>query len=263
VAGSLLRRLSRREPEAAPADDRRFRLFGVGLAKSGTHSLAGVFARDFRSAHEPEAKIQVELTCDVLEGKPGSAEVLRTYLQKREDRLRLEVNAAGWNGLVVEELVDLAPDTRFVVTVRDPRSWLDSLVNHLKVGQAPPHFVRLRSLIYDTAGEHPPEEAVLAEHGFYPLAGYLSDWARRHARILDAVPPERLLIVRTEQIANRLPDLAAFVGVPLDSLDHEQAHGFKARAKFGLVDEIDPDHLQGRLDEICGPVLTRLFPAGV
>jgi Sulfotransferase domain len=255
---SLLNRLARRrEPEAV--DDRRFRLFGVGLAKSGTHSLAGVFARDYRSAHEPEAKAQVELTCDVLEGKAEPAD-LRSYLQDREDRLRLEVNAAGWNGLVVEDLVDLAPDTRFVLTVREPRDWLDSLVNHLKVGQAPPHFVRLRSLLYDTGQPHPPEEAVLDEHGFYPLDGYLGDWARRHTRVLDAVPADRLLILRTEQIGERLGELAAFVGVPADTLDPAQAHGFKARAKFGLLDEIDQDHLQGRIDELCSPVLARLFP---
>jgi hypothetical protein len=263
VPGSLLRRLARRTGPTPEVDDRplpRFRLFGVGLAKSGTHSLAGVFARDHRSAHEPEAKAQVELTCDVLEGRADPSE-LRRYLRDREDRLRLEVNAAGWNGLVVEELVDLAPDTRFVLTVREPRSWLDSLVNHLKVGQAPPHFVRLRSLIYDTGRPHPPEEAVLAEHGFFPLDGYLGDWARRHQRILDAVPPERLLVVRTEDIGPRLADLAAFVDVPVETLDEAQAHGFKARAKFGLLDEIDPAHLQPRIDELCGPVLARLFPA--
>jgi hypothetical protein len=261
VPSSLLRRFARKPPPATePVDDRRFRLFGVGLAKSGTHSLAGVFARDYRSAHEPEARQQVELTCDVLEGRPGSAEALRAYLREREDRMRLEVNAAGWNGLCVEELVDLAPDTRFVVTVREPRSWLDSLVNHLKVGQAPAHFVRLRSLIYDTGRPHPPEEAVLAEHGFFTLDGYLGDWARRHERILDAVPPERLLVLRTESIGESFDRLAAFVGVDPATLDAEQAHGFKARAKFGLLDEIDQDHLQGRLDELCGPVLARLLP---
>jgi hypothetical protein len=261
VPSSLLKRFTRR-PEPEPADDRRFRLFGVGLAKSGTHSLAGVFARDYRSAHEPEAKAQVELTCDALEGRAGAADALRAYLREREDRLRLEVNAAGWNGLVVEELVALAPDTRFVLTVREPRSWLDSLVNHLKVGQAPEHFVRLRSLLYDTGQPHPPEEAVLAEHGFFPLDGYLGDWARRHHRVLDAVPAERLLVLRTEEIGPRLADLAAFVDVAVETLDDTQAHGFKARAKFGLLDEIDQDHLQSRIDELCGPVLARLFPAG-
>lgn len=254
-----MRLLERFARKAEPVDDRRFRLFGVGLAKSGTHSLAGVFARDYRSAHEPEAKQQVELTCDVLEGRDGAEAALRSYLREREDRLRLEVNAAGWNGLVIEELVALAPDTRFVLTVREPRSWLDSLVNHLKVGQAPEHFVRLRSLIYGGAGEHPPEEAVLAEHGFHPLAGYLTDWARRHDRVLDEVPPERLLVVRTEAIGSSLDELAAFVGVDPATLDPEQAHGFKARAKFGLLDEIDPNHLQGRIDELCGPTLARLF----
>jgi hypothetical protein len=255
----VLERVRRRFAPAPEESERRFRLFGVGLAKSGTHSLAGVFARDYRSAHEPEAKAQVELTCDVLEGKADAAD-LRRYLRDREDRLRLEVNAAGWNGLVVEELVALGPETRFVLTVREPRSWLDSLINHLKVGQAPEHFQRLRRLLYDTGRPHPPEEAVLAEHGFHPLDGYLGDWGRRHQRVLDAVPAERLLVLRTEEIGDRLDELAAFVGVDPGTLDPDQAHGFKARAKFGLLDEVDPDHLAGRIEAHCGPVLARLFP---
>lgn len=259
MVGSLAAVLGSNRRKVARAPERRFRLFGVGLSKSGTHSLAGVFARDYRSAHEPEAKAQVELTCDVMEGR-ASPRDLRRYLRDREDRLRLEVNAAGWNGLVVEELVALGRDTRFALTVREPRSWLDSLLNHLKVGKAPPHFERLRRLIFDSGGPHPPEEAVLAEHGFYPLDGYLGSWARRHQQVLDAVPADRLLIVRTEDIGAGLADLAAFVGVPPETLDPEQAHGFKARAKFGLLDEIDQDHLTERIDTLCGPVLARLFP---
>ena len=252
MLGSIRRRLAR-------APERRFRLFGVGLSKSGTHSLAGVFARDYRTAHEPDAKAQVVLTCDVIEGQATRRD-LRRYLRDREDRLRLEVNAAGWNGLVVDELLALGRDTQFVLTVREPRSWLDSLLNHLKVGQAPPHFQRLRRLTFDTGGPHPPEEAVLAEHGFYPLDGYLGSWARRHQQVLDAVPPERLLIIRTEDIGDRLTDLAAFVGVAPETLDPGEAHGFKARAKFGILDEIDQDHLAERIDVLCQPVLARLFP---
>lgn len=252
----MLRSIARRSERAA---DRRFRLYGVGLSKSGTHSLAGVFAREYRSAHEPDAKAQVELTCDLLEGKARPRDV-RRYLRDREDRLRLEVNAAGWNGLIVDQYLALGRDTRFVLTVRDPRAWLDSLLNHLKVGKAPPHFQRLRRLVFDTGRPIPPEEAVLAEHGFYSLDGYLGSWARRHQQVLDSVPPERLLIIRTEEIGERLGDLARFVGVPAETLDPGESHGFKARARFGLLDQIDQDHLAERIETLSGPVLARLFP---
>ena len=245
----------------APPPERRFRLFGLGLAKSGTHSLAGVFASNYRSAHEPEAKAFVEVLNAVLSGEVERAE-LRRYLEEREERLDLEVNVAGWNGVAVPELVDLYPEARFVLTVREPRSWLDSLLNHLEVGKAPPHFVRFRSLIYADGGDHPPEEAVLAEHGFYPLRGYLLDYARRHELILDTVPADRLLVLRTKEIGDRLDDLAAFVGVPADTLDRDQSHGFPARAKFGFLDQIGDDHVQATIDEICGPVMARLFPDG-
>jgi Sulfotransferase domain len=230
------------------------------MSKSGTHSLAGVFAREYRSAHEPDAKGQVELTCDLLEGKATRRDV-RRYLRAREERLHLEVNAAGWNGLLIDELLALGRDTQFVLTVRDPRSWLDSLLNHLKTGQAPPHFERYRRLVFDTGRPHPPEEAVLAEHGFYPVAGYLGSWARRHAQVLDAVPPERLLILRTEEFGDRLDDVARFVGVPSETLDPEESHGFKARARFNLLDQIDQDHLDEQVETICTPIQRRLFPS--
>lgn len=246
-----------RRPVAFPRR-RRLRLFGVGPAKSGTHSLAGVFARDYRSAHEPEARAQVELTCDVLEGKATTAD-LRRYLRSRERRLRLEVNVAGWNGLVVEELVALSPRTRFVLTVRDPRSWLDSLVNHKVLRAAPPHFLRLRELIWGGGRSHPPEEEVLARRGFYTLDGYLGDWARRHQRVLDAVPTDRLLVVPTTRIDDRLDELAEFAGVPLSTLDPTAGHGYPAAARFGLLDQLDPAYLEERIETICGALRDRLL----
>src|SRR4029450_3240849 len=101
-----------RRPGPRSMSPRRLRLYGVGMGKSGTHSLAAVFERDYRAAHEPDAKELMELLFDVWAGvRPWSA--VAQLLQDRDARLDLEVDASLVNGEVVSDLVALWPEGRF------------------------------------------------------------------------------------------------------------------------------------------------------
>jgi Sulfotransferase domain len=237
---------------------RRLRLYGVGMGKSGTHSLAAVFERDYRAAHEPDAKELMELLFDVWAGvRPWSA--VAQLLQDRDARLDLEVDASLVNGEVVSDLVALWPEARFVLTVRDPRSWLDSMANHSLAHETPDHWTRWRDIRF-RADEltHPPEEEALAARGLYTLDGYLGSWARHNRMVLEAVPEERLFVVRTEDLGARLDELAAFAGVPRETLDEDRAHEFPAAGRFDVLGELDPGYLQARIDHHCGDLLSRL-----
>jgi hypothetical protein len=238
---------------------RRIVIFGIGAPKSGTHSLAGLFAATYRTAHEPEAKELVEMISDVREGLRPRAD-LQAMLTEKFERLDLEVDCAGLNGWVVEELVPLSPEAKFILTIRDPYTWLDSMVNHMTYRDAPAHYVRLRNL---NLGSVPfrPEDRVLEERGLYPLDGYLSSWATRNQLALDVVPPERLLVVRTPEIGERVDDIAAFAGVDPATLDRAQTHRFAAPVKYGILDQLDQGYLRERIEAHCRPLLDRFFPA--
>lgn len=238
---------------------RRLRVFGIGSPKSGTHSLAGVFENHYRTAHEPEALVLVELICAVAEGR-ATGEDLARYLRGRERRLRLEVNCAGLNGLVVEHLVPLSSRTRFVLTLRDPWSWLASLIDHSLRGDPAPPYVRLRQLRYGGEGAHPPQEQALADAGLFTLDGYLHSWAERNQRALEVVPPERLLVVRTDELSERLEDLAAFVGCPPEHLDRSRSHEYAAPERSGLLDQLDPAYVRDRVEAHAADLLGRYFP---
>src|SRR4051812_24459209 len=108
---------------------RRIVVFGIGAPKSGTHSIAGLFEATYRTAHEPEARDLVELICDVHDGIRSRGD-LQHHLADKYERLGLEVDCAGLNGWVVPDLVPLSPRARFLLTIRDPYTWLDSMVNH-------------------------------------------------------------------------------------------------------------------------------------
>lgn len=233
----------------------RRRLYGVGTGKTGTHSVAAVFERDHRAAHEAGAKDLMEVLFAVAEGRASRSDV-RDHILERDARLNLEMDASLVNGEVVAELVDLFPGSRYVLTVREPHAWLDSMANHSLAHQTPTHWVRWREMRF-RADEltHPPEEATWAARGLYTLDGYLGSWARHNRMVLDAVPPDDLFIVRTEDLADRLDDLAAFCGVSPDSLDHDRVHSFPAAGRFDALADLDPDHLEDRIAHHCGPLL--------
>lgn len=238
---------------------RRLRLFGIGSPKSGTHSLEGVFAGHYRTAHEPEALTLVDLLVAVAEGRATESD-LRAYLRSRERRLRLEVNCAGLNGLVVEQLVEVVPKARFVLTLRDPFDWLTSLVDHSLRGDPAPAYVRLRELRYGADRIHPREERALADAGLFTLDGYLRSWAERNERALAVVPEDRLLVVRTDELGSRLGDIAAFAGVPRSTLDADRTHEYAAPSRSGLLDQLDADYVRTRVLAHCEPLMERFFP---
>jgi hypothetical protein len=239
---------------------RRCQVFAVGSPKTGTHSLAALFAGHYRSAHEAEAEAQVALLERRRAGRV-SDDAVKRWLSDSDYRLWLEMNAAHINGEFAAELCELFPAARFVLTMREPVAWVDSAMNQ-HLGRRPkPHWVLLRELMYGPRpASFPPEERLLQQQAVYPLDRYLAAWARRYRDVMAAVPRERLLILRTDELMTRLPELADFCGVPRQHLAADSAHQFPARHRFGLVDQLAPDYVRARVRHHAGDIVSALFP---
>jgi len=197
--------------------DARFRAFGVGCAKTGTNSLAQMFARDYRSAHEPAKHALLALILKRPQTKDAD---FRAAVRGLLDPLDLEMNASQLNGYIVESLVALYPNAKFVLTIREPASWVRSFANHqltrgeLARGSLWARFRNLRFL-----GEDMPEGNAL-----YTLDQYLHFWLSHNLNVLGVVPRERLLVVRTERLNAEIPRLASFLGVGEDTITHARAN---------------------------------------
>lgn len=182
----------------------RLRAFGVGCAKTGTNSLARMFAAHYRAAHEPAKQ---ELLSLILDRPPAAefAAAVRALL----DPLDLEMNASQLNGYIVGMLVGLYPDAKFVLSLREPAGWVRSFANHqltrgeLARGSLWARFRNLRFL-----GEDLPEGNAL-----YSLDQYLRFWLSHNLNVLGVVPHERLLVVRTEHLGAEIPRLAEFLEI--------------------------------------------------
>lgn len=239
---------------------RRAHLYCVGTAKSGTSSLAALFGDALHARHETDSEHGIDTILRRQAGALSDSE-LRRYLLRRDRRLRLEIDSSQLNVFFLDALVELFPDARFLLTLRDPYSWVDSFINH-QMGRSAPHkWPLLRDLRFrpDTF-THPREEALLAEKGLYTLDGYFSYWASHNRTVLDTVPAERLLVVRTHEISERTSDIAAFAGVPAAAANRQRSHANKAKRRYHLLRDVSVDHLHQRATAHCRALMQQYFP---
>ena len=240
---------------------RRFHAFGVGLPKSGTHSLAAVLAQNYRSRHEPEGSRLMEFITRWWDADAAEAEV-REYLRDKDRRFRLEMDVASHNNFLLDLLLVEFPAAKFILTIRDPYTWLDSVFNFFPFGDEEGRRFRRRiQQKYYRLGleKHPPEEAVLAQRGLLTLGAYFSRWAQVHREIIAKVPAERLLVIKTAEIGPSLSRIASFLGIPSRTLDAAKAHSFPTRQKLGILASLDSDYVEIQVRRHCSELLDRFF----
>jgi len=239
---------------------RKFELYGIGLPKSGTHSIADMFGPTFRTQHEADSHEMIGAIIDVRDGRLSSDYML-DYLTRRRRRLKVEVDASHFDAHVLEYLVSISARARFVLTLRDPYRWLDSFINHSIAHDAHPQWIAFRDMRFNRPNlTHPPEERALKDRGLYTLDGYLAYWRWHVERCLRIVPEERLLVVRTEDLSARAADVARFAGLPDFTPELQRTHSYRAARRFGILNDLDPDYLHDKVTDVCGGLVEKLCP---
>lgn len=240
---------------------RRARLYCVGTGKSGTHSIASMFSRTVRSKHEPEAPQLIEQILAWRAGSLSEADFAE-WLRARDRRLALEVDSSTLNREILDVLIDKFPQARFVLTIRDCYSWCNSHINHAIRFDQKMHPLwkelgksRMRSQTF----EHAPQESLLKEQGVRSLDYYFSYWAWHNAGVLEKVPQDRLLVVRTDQIGQRAFEIADFAGLPQRAVRQERTHEFRNPGKKLILQEIDRGFVEAIVEKRCRPLMQRFF----
>jgi hypothetical protein len=236
---------------------RRFHAFGVGCPKTGTHSLVGLLGR-YRAAHEPENELLIP---HILRGTPRTAAARAALMRGHDRRLWLELESSHLLIHFLDTLVAEWPDARFVLTTRDCYSWLDSVQNWRRRRPVPSRWRELARFRWDVfVPAHVPDVPRDADGTPRRLDAALAYWALHQQLVLDTVPADRLLILRTHELAGSGDPLGRFLGIPARTLDTSQAHLFKTAAREETLGTIDRDTLDAAVERHCGPLMRRLFP---
>lgn len=258
---STIGRLARKIRAAIPIPRRRrMHAYGIGPAKTGTTSLYAIFDANFRAAHEPDRVALIHLFQRDEAGEVSRAEVA-AFLRKRDRKLQLEMDSSAMNRRYAALAAEIFPDARFIMTVRDPFTRTDSLINHL-LNNPLEGVARERADLIFRADRyrHAPEEDLLVAQGLHTLDGYLADYAQATVTAIDELPADRVLVVRTDRLRGSLGRMADFLGVPEKLLDPGRSHRFRAKRKHGILAQLDAGFVDRKVKFHCGELLERYFP---
>jgi len=223
--------------------------------------LSEIFSRNgFRTDHEP---LNYDFIPRLASGTFRSSDRCARYLRERDVLLNLEAESSHFLFEVAPTLAEIFPDARFICTLRDCFSWLESVLNREAAsdtrGQYPywllwnKRFTRGRTartlLENGRLGERPCEDT---------LRSYFRYWAYHYHVVESQVPDDRLLLGRTSELEAELPRISAFLELekPLRAVEPQNT-GSRKLVRLG---EMDVDRLTAIADEVCGPTMERHFP---
>ena len=240
---------------------RRIRVYGVGIMKTGTTTLARMFNKPYVGEHEIEYFRIVPVAIAALQGRADPALVERE-LRRRDRRFGVDVDSAHFLGEFIPELAGLFPDARFVLTIRDCFSWLDSAVDAHARGVPPPGVFReYRGARFNPhPGDVGSGDDVLAEHAVPPVLTLLRHWASANKKRLADAPADRTLVIRTEDLDASASVLAAFSGADPDAVC--PSHANVTSRRLGLLAAVPTERVLDCAEGLCAPIMEQYWGSG-
>jgi hypothetical protein len=200
------------------------KVFCIGLFRTGTTSLFEMFARSFRAAHEFQVAEQIKVLRGRLEGTLNDEE-FRAFVRQREAAKPLEMDSCGAHFGIVDALVDEFPEAKFILTLRNVYSWMNSCI-----GKLYPHFVNgggsaastlINCLHFRSDGSYGWLDRSDSK---ICLEQMMKAWTSLNRGIQRVVPRERLLVLNTEDLARSRHTIASFCEIDESLLDPSVAN---------------------------------------
>ena len=176
------------------------------------------------------------------------------------------MDAASFLHLVGDVLAGLSDETRFVLPVRAPDAWFESYLRELlrvyqrlrARGKAAPAWHRDygQMLVGRFAWEEIATPEARRVHLRDVARRFLTHWTRATAKMLDTLPPERTLVLRTQDLGAMRNRLGAFVDQPGASLTGE-SHSNAALPGPSPLAALPEGWLARTAAEICGATHAR------
>jgi Sulfotransferase domain len=234
---------------------RNFQVFCIGLPRSGTHSIAYMLQKNYRTDHEPQNKRTIYHLLEWMSGK-YTYSTMKNFLVWRDKKLALELESCHYMHHVVDLLMECFPQAKFIFTIRHPLTWLESEINinlktyfyRLKYWQALEAYrygrYNFQFTKFDSSLKNIP--------GSYPLNSYLYYWKDHVSHVMSSVPLEKILLIKTVNIPKDIEKIAIFLGVDSKNIDIKKSNYGQVQRMFFPCQMIEQEYLYGQIEKICG-----------
>ena len=76
-------------------------------------------------------------------------------------------------------------------------------------------------------------------------------------KVLETVPEDRLLVLPTNRISERLKETCDFVGCPIEEVNKSRSQSFKNPVKSDILQQVDREYIIKKLDRHCNHLIDR------
>ena len=239
---------------------RRIHVFIIGLAKTGTVSMAGIFSR-FVTQHEFMQWDTHQAVIGYRNGKISRNE-FRAFLRERDDLGGMEVDSAHFNRHYIDISSEDYPEAHFICLIRDPFSWVSSLINYFVVPEREAIQGELlpNGMPFDVPrGDMDAKKRLISDFPVYAEKP-IRFWAEEYRRMISLLPEGRSIILLTHEISRSLERIAGFLGIAVDDLNHDRTHMNKAVYTTDVLGQCDSRKLAMLFSKHCDDLLERFFP---
>jgi hypothetical protein len=236
---------------------REFHCYGIGSEKTGTTTIAGMFDKNYRSGHETDPAKTTQLMIDYIEGLIDEEQV-KAILRKRDKLLNLEMESAHPLIYVSDLLPQTFPEAKFIITIREPYSLLESRLNWDRTSTHPAwknfkdYFFGRHHMGYEK------EEEILKGYNLYSLDTYLSQYADHYRHVFNNIPEERRIFIKTGELNEAPGKIASFLGIDEHSL--QMVHSNSNRHKVKILQQVDQSFVREKIWKHCSELIQRFFP---
>lgn len=248
--------LSCESPLLLTFSKRKFHAFCIGLPRSGTHTIACLFNGYYAAAHEPDPKETIIRIMDWNYRKSSKAEMLK-FLSFRDRTFYLDLESSHYLHHIVDLLVEKFPQAKFILTVREPLSWLESEVNQNYITRDMSLWRSLERYRYSRYDYGYEFGNLIGIENIYPIRSYLSYWKDHVSKVINGVSPENLLIVDTFKISQEVHNIASFLDISSENLYINMNHSNKRNRVFNLYEAVNRNNVQKIVRSSCYEFIQR------
>ncbi|NWJ52265.1 MAG: hypothetical protein HXX14_15520 [Bacteroidetes bacterium] len=242
--------------------ERQFRLYALGLTKTGTVSIDGLFGK-YRSCHE-FWQWDTNQKYILFKEHSISREEFRDFILLRDAAACLEMDSAYFNRYYIDILSEEFTDAKFICLFRDPISWVKSQVNYYMDADRE----ALQSTQIDNGfpfdmprGEQVPRNKFLQNIDEYVEITFKS-WAIAYRLILNQIrklPDESYRFISTNQISQKLDLLANFAGVSQKNLVVGNAHSNKSVYQVDILKIVKSELIVQYFNKHCKDIMDEIL----
>jgi hypothetical protein len=207
-------------------------------------SLDGLLGQKLTGAHEPHAYLFTRSWLKYMAGQL-SLQDWKAFLVRRSNALALEFEASGFLTTEADQLAELFPNSKFILTIREPESWLRSMLRHVEKNRQRLGYHYWEPVLqhYFAGHDFPVEEASLEAQKLFPLRSMLDYWKSSNESAIRSIPTDQLLILDTKKLSESLGQLEGFMDWQPGSLNPQKSHLHQSTIIKDPTDEISQSYL--------------------